>query len=72
MGLGLGLRLGLGLGLAAALRARHRAIAGIAAHRDGPLYAPRVAIVSLGAACTFDFVSDDAARKLRAPNLTLT
>ena len=44
----------------------YRAGEGIAPHRDGPLYAPRVAIVSLGAACTFDFVSDDAARKLRA------
>ena len=30
-------------------------------------YAPRVAIVSLGAACTFEFVTDDAARDVRSP-----
>ena len=39
---------------------------GIDAHRDGPLYAPRVAIVSLGSACSFDFVTDDVARDVRA------
>ena len=39
---------------------------GIDAHRDGPLYAPRVAIVSLGSACSFDFVTNDVARDVRA------
>lgn len=35
---------------------------GIDAHRDGPLYEPRVAILSLGSTCSFDFVSNDEAR----------
>ena len=36
---------------------------GIDAHRDGPLYEPRVAILSLGSTCSFDFVSNDEARE---------
>eukprot|EP00966_Prymnesium_polylepis_P297114 6864626-Prymnesium_polylepis.1 len=36
---------------------------GIDAHRDGPLYRPRVAIVSLGSHCTFQFVTDDVRRQ---------
>ncbi|KAL1518586.1 hypothetical protein AB1Y20_002874 [Prymnesium parvum] len=36
---------------------------GIAAHRDGPLYLSRVAIVSMGSHCTFQFVSDDVERR---------
>jgi alkylated DNA repair protein alkB family protein 6 len=39
---------------------------GIAPHRDGPLYAPTVAILSLGSACAFDFVSNDTERDILA------
>mmetsp|Transcript_25890 Transcript_25890/g.83648 ORF Transcript_25890/g.83648 Transcript_25890/m.83648 type:complete len:321 (+) Transcript_25890:85-1047(+) len=39
---------------------------GIAPHRDGPLYAPTVAILSLGSACAFDFVRNDTERGLLA------
>ena len=35
---------------------------GIDAHRDGPLYAPRVAILSLCSHCAFEFLRNDAAR----------
>jgi alkylated DNA repair protein alkB family protein 6 len=35
---------------------------GIDAHRDGPLYEPRVAILSLGSSCSFDFVRNDETR----------
>eukprot|EP00965_Chrysotila_dentata_P190114 6173692-Pleurochrysis_carterae.AAC.4 len=37
---------------------------GIEPHRDGPIYAPRVAILSLGSQCRFDFVHNDPQRKL--------
>ena len=36
---------------------------GIDAHRDGPLYQPRVAIISLGSHCTFQFLTDDFERR---------
>ena len=36
---------------------------GIDAHRDGPLYAPRVAILSLCSHCAFEFLRNDAARQ---------
>ena len=36
---------------------------GIDAHRDGPLYLPRVAIISLGSHCTFQFLTDDFERR---------
>lgn len=36
---------------------------GIEAHRDGPLYEPTVAILSLGSHCTFDFVANDVGRR---------
>jgi len=39
---------------------------GIDAHKDGPLYAPRVAILSLGSVASFDFVSDDTERSALA------
>lgn len=35
---------------------------GIDAHKDGPLYAPHVAILSLGSHATFEFLEDSAAR----------
>ena len=35
---------------------------GIDAHKDGPLYAPHVAILSLGSHATFQFVEDTTAR----------
>jgi alkylated DNA repair protein alkB family protein 6 len=35
---------------------------GIDAHKDGPLYAPRVVILSLGSHCAFEFVEDDLKR----------
>ena len=37
---------------------------GIDAHRDGPLYAPNVAILSLGSHCSFEFVTDDLQRNI--------
>ncbi len=36
---------------------------GIEAHKDGPLYAPNVAILSLSSHATFEFVADDAQRR---------
>lgn len=36
---------------------------GIEAHRDGPLYEPRVAILSFGSHATFQFVHDDVEHK---------
>ena len=35
---------------------------GIDAHRDGPLYEPRVAILSLGSHATFEFLRNDGGR----------
>ena len=35
---------------------------GIQPHKDGPLYAPLVAILSLGSSASFDFVRDDTER----------
>lgn len=39
---------------------------GITAHKDGPLYTPRVAILSLGSVASFDFVQDDTERGVLA------
>ncbi len=39
---------------------------GIDAHRDGPLYLPVVAILSLGSNCAFQFVEDAPARRVLA------
>ena len=39
---------------------------GIDAHKDGPLYAPHVAIISLGSQCAFEFVEDGVPRVLAA------
>ncbi|KAL3915821.1 MAG: hypothetical protein SGPRY_007067 [Prymnesium sp.] len=36
---------------------------GIDPHRDGPLYHPLVAIISMGSHCTFQFVTDDLQRQ---------
>ena len=39
---------------------------GIDAHKDGPLYAPRVAILSLGSHTAFEFLEDDTRRRALA------
>lgn len=39
---------------------------GIDAHKDGPLYAPHVAILSLGSHATFQFTDDSVARRTLA------
>ena len=39
---------------------------GVDAHKDGPLYAPHVAIISLGSQCAFEFVEDGVPRVLAA------
>ena len=41
---------------------------GIDLHRDGPQYMPRVAILSLGSACGFDFSRDTSAASLLLPS----
>jgi len=35
---------------------------GIGPHRDGPLYEPTVAIISLGSPCSFEFLANDTQR----------
>ena len=42
---------------------------GIDAHRDGPLYAPLVAILSLGSHAAFEFLRDDPSRQQLAATL---